>query len=85
MQIRMESPLWEWAKTRSWSGGRNRLQHLAPSEIDRIEEILEDIADSWDETQLNDFFWFDEETYLDWLGISQDDFNNRWSEEPLWK
>ena len=53
-----------------WSGGADRANCLTWKQLDTIEEILKDIyPNGIDETQLNDFMWFDEDTIADWLGF----------------
>jgi len=52
-----------------WSGAKDRADKLTDNELDQIEVILEDLyPDGMDETQLNDLFWFDFETVLEWIG-----------------
>lgn len=55
----------------AWSGGKDTLNELTSSECATIESMLEDLyPDGMDETQLNDFLWFDNETIAEWLGYS---------------
>ena len=52
-----------------WSGARDRAEYLTDDEFDTIEVILEEqYPDGMGETELNDFFWFEDETIADWLG-----------------
>jgi hypothetical protein len=52
-----------------WSGAKDRADKLTSNELDQIEAVLEDLyPDGIDETQLNDLFWFDFETVLEWIG-----------------
>lgn len=54
-----------------WSGACDRVKSLTLEELDQIETILEDIyPDGMDETQINDFFWFEEDTIAEWLGYN---------------
>ena len=54
-----------------WSGAKDRTEHLTKDEFDTIESMLEDLyPDGMSETQLNDLFWFDEDTIAEWLGYS---------------
>ena len=76
MKIKIDITLWEWAKQRSWSGGRTTLQYLTIDEIDYLEAIIEE-WDWADETQLNDWFWFDTDQILELLGIEQEDWEQR--------
>ena len=52
-----------------WSGAKDTVKYLTPEELDQIESILEECyQDGIDETAINDFFWFDEDTIAKWLG-----------------
>jgi|BioPla2DNA2_1021312.scaffolds.fasta_scaffold99530_1 hypothetical protein len=52
-----------------WSGGKDRAEKLTSEELDQIELTLEELyPDGIDETELNDLFWFDFETVLEWIG-----------------
>ncbi len=52
-----------------WSGAKDRANKLTSRELDQIEAILEDLyPDGMSETELNDLFWFDFETVLEWIG-----------------
>ena len=52
-----------------WSGAADRVADLSDEQIEEILNILEDsYPDGMDETELNDFFWFDDDTYAEWLG-----------------
>ena len=54
-----------------WSGARDTVKYLTLEELDQIEAILEDCnPDGMDETEINDFFWFEDDTIADWLGYS---------------
>ena len=61
----------------AWSGAEftmETLRNLA-YETDRdifgeLEIIMEECTDSWDETSINDFLWFENETIADWLGFA---------------
>lgn len=56
-----------------WSGACDRVKYLTYDELDQIEAILEDTyPDGIDETEINDLFWFEEDTIAEWLGY--DDF-----------
>ena len=50
------------------------------SELDTIEAMLEDCApaDGYDETAINDFFWFEDDTIAEWLGY--EDFESLMNE-----
>lgn len=52
-----------------WSGAKDTVEYLTLDELDQIEEMLEDInPDGMDETEINDFFWFEDDTIAEWLG-----------------
>lgn len=52
-----------------WSGGADTLEDLDDDEIEEILSILESEDTEWDETELNDFFWFERDTIAEWLGF----------------
>lgn len=52
-----------------WSGARDRVDDLTDDQIDTIIGILADeYPDGIDKGSLNDFFWFEDDTYAEWLG-----------------
>lgn len=52
-----------------WSGAKDTVKYLTDDELDTIESILEDIyPDGMEDTQINDLFWFEDDTIADWLG-----------------
>lgn len=62
-----------------WSGAKDTVKYLTDDELDTIEAILEDsYPDGMDETEVNDFFWFEDDTIAEWLGYdSFEDIMNR--------
>lgn len=57
-----------------WSGAKDRAMYLTDEEFDTIESILEECyPDGMTETEINDFFWFEEDTIAEWLGYSSFD------------
>lgn len=63
-----------------WSGAEDRVRCLSDREIDTIIDILaEQYPDGIDETELNDFFWFDDDIYAEWLGFA--DAEELWEDE----
>ena len=63
-----------------WSGALDRVRCLSDDEIDTIIDILAtEYPDGIDETELNDFFWFDDDIYAEWLGF--DDAETLWEDE----
>ncbi len=54
-----------------WSGAKDTVKYLTDEEVDTIGELLKDVfPDGMTETQINDFFWFEEDTIAEWLGHS---------------
>jgi hypothetical protein len=52
-----------------WSGAEDHAEKLTSKELDQIESELESqYPDGIDENELNDFFRFDFETILKWIG-----------------
>ncbi len=52
-----------------WSGARSTVEYLTDEELDTIESMLEELyPDGMDETDINDFFWFEDDTIAEWLG-----------------
>lgn len=62
-----------------WSGARDAVKYLTDDEIEQIEQELEELyPDGMDETEVNDFFWFEDDTIAEWLGYdSFEDIMNR--------
>lgn len=57
-----------------WSGAKNNAEMLSVEQLEQVETILEDCyPEGVDETTINDLFWFDFETVLDWLGLALND------------
>lgn len=54
-----------------WSGAKDRAEVLTVEDFDNIEAQLEDLyPDGMSETDINDFFWFEEDTIAQMLGFS---------------
>ena len=52
-----------------WSGAKDTVKYLLDSEVNTILAMLEDSGnDEMSETELNDFFWFEDDTIAEWLG-----------------
>lgn len=52
-----------------WSGAKNTVEYLDEKEIEQIFLLLEDCyPDGMSETEINDFFWFEDDTIAEWLG-----------------
>lgn len=57
-----------------WSGAKENAAELTIDQLNEIESQLEEIyPDGMDETQLNDFFWFEFDTVKEWLGIEEEE------------
>lgn len=57
-----------------WSGAKDNAEILTDSQLDEIENILEDMyPDGLSETEINDLFWFDFDTIKEWLGIEDEE------------
>ena len=57
-----------------WSGARDTVQYLTDDEVEQIFSMLEEIyPEGMDETEVNDFFWFEDDTIANWLGYSSFD------------
>lgn len=57
-----------------WSGARDTVKYLTADEIEEIFSMLEDTyPEGMEETELNDFFWFEDDTIAEWLGYSSFD------------
>ena len=62
----------------TWSGAKENIALLYDDEIEQILSILDEVAYHWDMTTLNDFFWFDTDTWVEWIGF--DDFETFYTE-----
>lgn len=52
-----------------WSGAKDTVKYLTAEEVNTIFDMLEELyPEGIDETQVNDFFWFEEDTIAEWLG-----------------
>lgn len=52
-----------------WSGAKDRAEKLTDAEFEQIESMLEELyPDGMSETEVNDLFWFEFETVLEWIG-----------------
>ena len=62
-----------------WGGAYDTVKYLTDEEIDTLEYILiECNPKGMSDTEINDFFWFEEDTIADWLGYSSfDEIMNR--------
>lgn len=63
-------------RTDCWGGALDRINELSMDQLDDLENVLEDyFADDKDitDTTINDFIWFEEDTWKDWIGLSDED------------
>ena len=52
-----------------WSGAKDTVKYLTYEDMDTIEDILAELfPEGMSETELNDIFWFEEDTIAEWLG-----------------
>ena len=57
-----------------WSGAKYRVKYLSDEQLDIVENILDDLyPEGTSETEVNDLFWFDEDTIAEWLGYNNFD------------
>lgn len=76
MRIYEEKPL---RKFDFWSGGADRAQNLTDEDFDAIESLFEELyPDGMEDTQINDFFWFEFDTIAQHLGYeNEEDFDRK--------
>lgn len=60
-----------------WGGAADRIKDMPDEYIDRLEDMM-NIPEFWGEetptdTKVNDFIWFDDDTYADWFGFADAD------------
>lgn len=54
-----------------WGSAIQTAKYLTDDEMDAIEENLNELnPDGMSKTDINDFFWFDDDTIAEWLGYS---------------
>lgn len=57
-----------------WSGAKDRVNDLSDSDLEIILDTLaEEYPDGMELTELNDFLWFEDDTYAEWLGYPSAD------------
>lgn len=66
-----------------WSGAVETYERVNNAGmLGDLDAILEDVyPDGIDETGLNDLLWFDSDTVLDWLGLSEEEEEEEDEEE----
>ena len=71
MKIYREIPLTEFE---FWAGGKDTVEELTYSELEQIEQILEEIyPEGMSEFEVNDLFWFERDLIAEWLGYEDFD------------
>ena len=71
MRIYREIPLTEFE---FWTGAKDIVEELTDSELEQIEQILEEIyPEGMSEFEVNDFFWFERDLIAEWLGYKDFD------------
>ena len=59
-----------------WSGAKQWVDKLTGEELEQLNDCLDDcIFES--PTALNDFIWFEAETWMSWLGLDEDEILRR--------
>lgn len=54
-----------------WGGATETIKYLQDCDFELIENNLEELnPDGMSDTEVNDFFWFDDDTIAEWLGYS---------------
>lgn len=52
-----------------WSGGRDTVNDLTWEDFDILEPLIEEaFGGEVEDVDLNDFFWFERDTIVEWLG-----------------
>jgi len=61
-----------------WSGAKDFAKKLTYSELKELEFILNDLfSEGATETEINDLFWFDDESICEWLNLEIGDVYER--------
>ena len=63
-----------------WGNAKINREHLTTEELDTIESCISEDGAEWSETAVNDFIAFDEETWLEWIDVSQEEWDARFRE-----
>lgn len=56
-----------------WGGARDTVKYLTDKEVETIFGMLNNIEIEMTETDLNNFFWFENDIIADWLGYNSFD------------
>lgn len=74
MTIKTETSLYDFD---FWSGAKDNAGKLCKGQMEQVEDMLEEMyPDGLTATEVNDLFWFDFPTILDWLGIDEEDLED---------
>ena len=69
-----------------WSGAKEFAKTLTDEQFDQVEAILEDLyPDGMTDTQINDLFWFEEETIREWLDLPTEEQEEANQEIEKWE
>ena len=69
-----------------WSGAKEFAETLTDEQFDQVEAILEDLyPDRMTDTQINDLFWFEEETIREWLDLPTEEQEEANQEIEKWE
>ena len=61
-----------------WSGAVEHAKMLTASEMDYLQTMIEEFfPNGMDETDLNDWFWFDFDQVCEWLNLQYDYKNDK--------
>lgn len=54
-----------------WAGAKDTVKYLTDDELDTVESMLEEAyPEGMTETEINDFFWFEDDTIAEWFGYN---------------
>lgn len=81
--MKITKEVYSWNDFDFWSGAEDTVKYLTCDEIETIFTQLEEIyPDGMTDTELNDFFWFEDDTIAEWLGYENfDEIMNREDED----
>ena len=69
-----------------WSGAKDFAETLTDEQFGQIEAILEDsYPEGMDETEINDLFWFEQDTIRDWLDLPTEEQEEANQEIEKWE
>ena len=69
-----------------WSGAKEFAETLTDKQFDQVETILEDLyPEGMTDTQINDLFWFEEETIREWLDLPTEEQEEANQEIEKWE